>query len=62
MNFVQTPGGAAFWRERSYVFGKDFQDEINLVMSRQPHALAKTFGVVPVGRSATTEGAPSPPA
>ena len=36
MNLVNTPGGAAFWEERSYVFG-------------DPHPAAKAFGVVPVG-------------
>jgi hypothetical protein len=61
MNIVHTPGGAAFWRERGYAFTKDFQDEVKRLMSRQPHPLAKTFGVVPVGRSAP-EGIRTPPA
>jgi hypothetical protein len=64
MNIVQMPGGAALWRERSYVFSKDFhdEDEVKLAMSRQPHPLAKTFGVVPVSRSAPAEGTPTPTA
>jgi len=62
MNFVQTPGGTAFWRERSYLFTKDFQEEVKLAMSRQPHPLAKTFGVVSVGRSPPAEETPAPPA
>jgi hypothetical protein len=49
MNLVNTPGGAAFWRERSYVFGQDFQDQVALIMKRTPHPAAKAFGVVPVG-------------
>jgi hypothetical protein len=31
------------------------------MMSRQAHPLAKTFGVVPVGRSAQAEGTPARP-
>ena len=40
-------GGAAFWEERCYLFGKQFQDHIALVMSRPPDPRAKAFGVVP---------------
>jgi hypothetical protein len=61
MNFMQTPGGAAFWRERSYAFSKDFQDAMKIAMSRPPHPLARTFGIIPVGHSAAAEGTPSPP-
>jgi hypothetical protein len=48
MNLVNTPGGAAFWGERSYVFGKDFQDEVRALMAREPNPVARAFGVVPV--------------
>jgi len=48
MNLVNTPGGAAFWHERGYVFGQDFQDQVHLIMGRQPDPRAKAFGVVPV--------------
>ena|SRR5271165_2495197 len=48
MNLVNTPGSAAFWGERSYVFGEDFQDEVKAIMAREPNPLAKAFGVVPV--------------
>lgn len=48
MNLVNTPGGAAFWRERSYIFGKHFQDEVKNIMSREPAPGAKAWGVVPL--------------
>lgn len=56
MNLVNTPGGAAFWAERSYVFGQEFQDEIAALMKRTPDPRARAFGVVPVTHS--TAGAP----
>jgi hypothetical protein len=52
MNLVNTPGGAAFWRERAYVFGEDFQDHVGEIMKRKPNPLAKAFGVVPVTQTA----------
>jgi hypothetical protein len=61
INIVHTPGGAAIWRERSYAFTKDFQEEVKRILSRQPHPLAKTFGVVPVSRSAPAEETRTPP-
>ncbi len=48
MNLVNTPGGAAFWQERCYVFGPEFQAHMASIMSRQPDPRAKAFGVVPV--------------
>lgn len=48
MNLVNTPGGAAFWRERSYVFSRQFQDEVKIIMSRVPDPGAKAWGVVPL--------------
>jgi hypothetical protein len=48
MNLVNTPGGAAFWGERGYVFGEEFQDHVAAIMKRQPDPRAKAFGVVPV--------------
>lgn len=48
MNLVNTPGGAAFWRERGYVFGNDFQDHVVEIMQRKPDPRAKSFGVIPV--------------
>lgn len=48
MNLVNTPGGAAFWGERGYVFGKDFQSHVIEIMKRTPDPRAKSFGVLPV--------------
>jgi hypothetical protein len=59
MNLVKTPGGATFWRERSYVFGQDFQDEVKAIMSRQPNPAAKALGVVPLTHGSAPEETPS---
>ena len=48
MNLVNTPGGAAFWKERSYVFGEDFRAHVKTIMERAPHTGAKAFGVAPL--------------
>lgn len=48
MNLVNTPGGAAFWAERGYVFGAEFQSHVADIMKRKPNPRAKAFGVVPV--------------
>jgi hypothetical protein len=48
MNLVNTPGGAAFWSERSYVFGSDFGAEVESIMRQRPNPAAKAFGVVPI--------------
>jgi hypothetical protein len=48
MNLVKTPGGAAFWRQRSYIFGRKFQREVKEIMSREPDPGAKAWGVVPL--------------
>ena len=45
---LNTPGGAAFWEERSYVFGADFREHFEKLMHRQPNPRAKAFGVVPL--------------
>jgi len=44
-NFLHTPGGAAFWRDRGYAFGSDFQTHLNRIMQRPANPLATTFGV-----------------
>lgn len=51
MNLVNTPGGADFWAERSYVFGQEFQDHVADIMQRKPDLRARAFGVVPVTHS-----------
>ena len=48
MNLVNTPGGAVFWRQRRYIFGQEFQDEVKTIMSREPNATAKAWGVLPL--------------
>lgn len=48
MNLVNTKGGAEFWAERSYVFGKEFQAHVAEIMTRKPDPRAKALGVVPV--------------
>jgi len=48
MNLVNTPGGTAFWNERSYVFGGEFGAEVRALMAREPHPSAKGLGVVPL--------------
>ena len=53
MNLVNTPGGAAFWQERSYVFGKEFQDHVAEIMKRQPDPRARALGIVPVEHRTT---------
>ena len=57
MNLVNTPGGAAFWAERCYVFGQDFQDHVGKIMAREPDPRAKAFGVVPVTHRSNKEEA-----
>ncbi len=50
MQNLNTQGGAAFWAERSYVFGEDFRDHFEKLMHRAPNPNAKAFGVVPLRR------------
>ena len=57
MNLVHTPGGSEFWSERSYMFSKNFQEEVKLAVGRQPHPLARTFGDMAVGRAGPTREA-----
>ena len=56
MNLVNTPGGAAFWVERGYVFGQDFQGHVAEVMARKPDPRAKAFGVVPASHVSGATG------
>jgi hypothetical protein len=48
MNMVHTPGGVAFWRQRSYIFAPDFGREVTEIIGRTPHAGTKSFGVLAV--------------
>ena len=54
MNLVNTPGGAAFWAERSYVFDEAFRDEVTVIMKREPNPVARALGVVPVRHRTST--------
>lgn len=58
MNLVNTPGGAAFWRERCYVFGEKFQQHVDDIMRRKPDPRARALGVVAVTESATVSSSP----
>jgi hypothetical protein len=45
MNLICAPGGRAFWKERSYLFGKEFRQYVESdLMQRQPHPDAKPLG------------------
>lgn len=45
MNLFGAPGGKAFWKERSYLFGEEFRRYIeNDLMTRPPHPDAKPLG------------------
>jgi hypothetical protein len=46
MMVMHTPGGAALWAERSYVFGQEFEDHIGDLMRRTPDPLARPRGVI----------------
>ncbi len=51
MNFLSTPGGRAFWAERSYMFADAFQDYISEdLMNREPHEMAKPWGAFNLGQ------------
>ena len=61
MNMVHTPGGAEFWRQRSYVFAPDFGEAVATIMRRPPHPGAKSFGVLPLTAALSTPVTPDPP-
>ena len=45
MNFLSTPGGKAFWAERSYLFADAFQKYVEHdLLTREQHPLAKPWG------------------
>lgn len=45
MNFFSTPGGKAFWAERSYMFADAFQNYVEEdIMTREPHPQARPWG------------------
>ena len=53
MNLVCAPGGKAFWKERSYLFGDEFRRYIeDDLMKRELHPDAKPMGAFSIGRRA----------
>jgi len=45
VNFLHTPGGAAFWNDRGYVFGTAFQARVREITKRPHEPRATTFGI-----------------
>lgn len=53
MNLVCAPGGKAFWKERSYLFGEEFRRYVeDDLLKRTPHPKAKPMGAFSIGRQA----------
>jgi hypothetical protein len=51
MNLVCAPGGKAFWKERSYLFGEEFRRYVeDDLMKRTPHPQAKPMGAFSIAR------------
>ena len=49
MNLVCAPGGKAFWKDRSYMFGDQFRGYVeDDLMKREPHPDAKPMGAFPI--------------
>ena len=50
MNLLAAPGGKEFWKERGYVFGKEYRDYVEkVIMTRKPHPEARPFGAFKIG-------------
>ena len=50
MNLICAPGGRAFWKERSYLFGEEFRQYVESdLMKRPPHPDAKPMGAFSIG-------------
>ena len=59
MNLAGAPGGRAFWKERSYLFGQDFRSHFeNDLMKRTPHPDAKPMGAFSIGQKPEEQAAP----
>ena len=57
MNLLLTPGGRAFWEERSYLFGETFRQHVeNDIMKRAPHPDARPLGAFPLGGESAGDG------
>ena len=50
MNLLAAPGGEGFWKERGYVFGKEYRDYVEkVILTRKPHPEARPFGAFKIG-------------
>ena len=50
MNLICAPGGRAFWKERSYLFGEEFRQYVESdLMKRPPHPDARPMGAFSIG-------------
>jgi hypothetical protein len=50
MNLVCAPGGKAFWKERSYLFGEEFRRYVEEdLMTRTPYPEARPMGAFRIG-------------
>ena len=50
MNLLAAPGGKGFWKERGYVFGKEYRDYVEkVILTRKPHPEARPFGAFKIG-------------
>jgi len=50
MNLLGAPGGKEFWKERGYVFGKEYRDYVEkVIMTKKPHPEARPFGAFKIG-------------
>lgn len=53
MNFLNTPGGKAFWKERDYVFSQPYQDYVrDVILTTTPHPKAKPWGAFELNQRA----------
>jgi hypothetical protein len=53
MNLFGAPGGKAFWKDRSYMFGDEFRRYIeDDLIKREPHPNAKPLGAFSLDRPA----------
>ena len=51
MNFLATPGGEAFWGERSYMFSDRYRQYVQTeIIPREAHPLAKPWGAFEIGQ------------
>ena len=50
MNLLAALGGKEFWKERGYVFGREYRDYVEkVIMTREPHPEARPLGAFKLG-------------